>query len=643
MDRFLTRRAFVAGLLFSVLVALVAQFSVHVTHSSYMAIDHMPAGAIFIFFFLVFVFNTVLKSINSRLAFTSGELLLVYIMMLVASSVVEMGLGNQILPMISGPLYYTSPVNQWDTLVLPNLKRFLIVNDTEAVRYFFEGLPKGMRIPWTAWLIPLTAWLPFLLVLYFVMFCVASIFRKQWVEREKLVYPLAILPIEMVSDKKEKKGRIPPFFRNPLMWTGFSLAFLFGTIIALHFYFSLVPDIRIETTIPIFRRTMNLMFRISFPVIGFAYFVNLNVLFSLWFFNIVFKIIRGSFNIMGIASVENVGIYGCAREPIFHHFGMGAMLMMVGYSLWLARGHLKEVWQGATGKKDIDDSAEILSYKTSFWGLVFGTLFLTAWLMLSGMKWHIAVLFLVFAFIIWFIVTRVVCEGGIPTLVATSIASVQIVSMFGSSNLTPLTLGALALTYMYAADIRTFPLASTSIGLKIAEKSPERNKRMLFWAIMGALTTGILAAIIIQIQLGYRYGGINLNNWYFQGAPIAAFSYAAEMLKHQTTPNVIGWVSRSIGFLTMGIFLFMRQNFLWWPFHPIGIVVAPVWLMDELWFSIFIVWLVKSIILRYGGAKIYGKLKYFFLGLPLGLYTCAGVWFVIDLFTGKKGNQIFWI
>jgi hypothetical protein len=47
--------------------------------------------------------------------------------------------------------------------------------------------------------------------------------------------------------------------------------------------------------------------------------------------------------------------------------------------------------------------------------------------------------------------------------------------------------------------------------------------------------------------------------------------------------------------------------------------------------------------LRYGGAGIYEKMKFFFLGMPLGFYTCAGTGFLIDLLTGKRGNCIFWI
>jgi len=89
--------------------------------------------------------------------------------------------------------------------------------------------------------------------------------------------------------------------------------------------------------------------------------------------------------------------------------------------------------------------------------------------------------------------------------------------------------------------------------------------------------------------------------------------------------------------------MFMRQQFLWWPLHPIGFVIGPVWLMDSLWFSIFIAWLIKKIILKYGGARAYEKSKYFFLGLPLGYYTCAGIWVFIDFIAKKHGNVVFWI
>ena len=32
-----------------------------------------------------------------------------------------------------------------------------------------------------------------------------------------------------------------------------------------------------------------------------------------------------------------------------------------------------------------------------------------------------------------------------------------------------------------------------------------------------------------------------------------------------------------------------------------------------------------------------------FLGFVLGQYAAAGLWFAIDLCTGMRGNQVFWI
>lgn len=640
MENMVTKRAFFAGIIFSILIAFIDHYSVDVIHASYMAIDHMPAGAIFVFFVLVFLVNSLVMRIRRHWAFSPGELLLVYIMMLVASSVTEMGLGSQILPMIAAPHYFGSAENRWDEYIFPHLKRFLVPSDKEAIKYFFEGIPKGVKIPWAAWLLPLSVWLPFILVLYFVMICINVILRKEWMERERLVYPLTILPTEMVKEDG-KKRYVPKFFKNPLMWLGFSIAFLIGTINALHAYFELVPGIELVRGISIFRRTSSLQFRISFPVIGFVYFVNLEVSFSLWFFNLLFQVLRGAFNITGVVSTENVGIYGCAGDPIFNHLGAGAMIMMVVYSLWIARGHLRTVWQGARGAP-VDDKAEILSYKSAFWGMLAGSVFLTGWLMVSGMNWYTAVLFLLLALVIWLVLTRVVCEGGIPTMVATTIAATQIVSAFGSRNMTPVCLLALALTYVYASDLRTFPLASSAMSLKISE-GIRGNKRVIFWAIMVGLVVNILVTLWLELYLAYKYGGINLNQWYFVGGPQYPYKYVTDLVKNVTQPNKIGWLCRSLGFITMGALVFLRQRLLWWPFHPIGFVIGPVWLMDNLWFSIFVVWLIKKLILRYGGAQIYERLKYFFLGLPLGLYTCAGIWFVIDLCTGKKGNSIFWI
>lgn len=644
MERVFTLRSFITGILLSIFIAVYDHVSVDINNGSYLAIDHMPVAAITLFFFLVFFINTLLKRIRQKLAFRPGELLLVYCMMIVACSVTEMGLGSQILPLISAPTYYATPQNEWLNLIVPHLNKNLIVTDPDAVTYFFEGLPKGQSIPWTPWIKPLSLWLPFLLVFYFCTICIVVMLRKQWMEREKLVYPLTILPVEMTKEQnvQGKRSYLPGFFKNPLMWLGFGIAFLAGTFIALHAYNELIPATKLAQKIPIFRNTQNLTFRASFPVIGFVYFANLEVSFSLWFFSLIFQVIRGVFNITGISSTENIGIYGCTGYAIFAHLGTGAMFAMIAYSLYIARNHFRDIWRNALGKKALDDSEEILSYKTAFWGFVLGSLFVLAWLKYSGLSLSIGLVFYVFALIIFLVLTRIVCEAGIPTLVATIISSSIIISMWGSKHLPVSVLVALGLTYVYSADLRTFPMAASSMSLKIMDRF-SRVKRYLFWAIMAAIFVNIIATIIFMLKISYKYGGINLNSWFFKGGPQAPFDYIADLIKNPTDSNKIGWLCRGIGLVVMSTLMFMRQQFLWWPLHPIGFVIGPVWLMDELWFSIFIAWLIKKIILKYGGVRVYEKSKYFFLGLPLGFYTCAGIWVFIDFLAKKHGNIVFWI
>jgi hypothetical protein len=57
-----------------------------------------------------------------------------------------------------------------------------------------------------------------------------------------------------------------------------------------------------------------------------------------------------------------------------------------------------------------------------------------------------------------------------------------------------------------------------------------------------------------------------------------------------------------------------------------------------MWFSVFAAFLLKSTVLKYGGPTLYRRTLPFFLGLILGEIVPAGVWLVIDSFTGMSGN-----
>jgi len=83
----------------------------------------------------------------------------------------------------------------------------------------------------------------------------------------------------------------------------------------------------------------------------------------------------------------------------------------------------------------------------------------------------------------------------------------------------------------------------------------------------------------------------------------------------------------------------MRFRFLWWPFHPIGYVMTNLrWILYWIWFSFFIGWLFKAVVMRYGGVSGYRRFMPFFVGLIIGEMVGNGFWVTIfDEIFGIRG------
>ena len=636
-----TWRAFLAGSLGALAIGIGTQYGVMVIHGSYMAIDFSTAGAIFLFFVMVAIINMPLGKLSKRAALTSSELKTVYIMMTVACAIPTMGLSAQILPILTAPYYYALPENSWAEIFHPYIKPWLVPQGQREIKYFYEGAPAWESgVPWGIWIKPLLIWSIFLIALYFVMICIMVILRKQWMDRERLVFPLAQLPLEMVKD--EGNSPVKPFFKNSIMWIGFGIPFVLSSMKGLHHYFPSVPSLELIQSIPIFRRSLALNFRLSMPMLGFFYLVHLDAAFSLWFFNLLSLIVRGLMNTFAITMRESLGIYG-TPSPVFAHQGMGAMIALVLVGLWIGRSHLKDVLKKAfTNDSSVDDSGEMLSYRTAFWGTIIGLIVMTVWLNMSGISLWVVLLFLFGAMLLFIGLTRVVAESGMAEAVASTISSSFVVSGIGTGPLGPSGLTAMSLTYVWGADLRTFVMASTANSLRIIE-GEGRRRRPLFWAIMLSIIITMVSSIWILLKLAYSYGGLNCNDWFFGGGAIAPYNFFASKILNPSEPNLLGWYITAGGAVGMLFLMFMRARFLWWPFHPIGFTIGPVWIMDQIWFTIFLAWLIKTVVVRYGGLKMFQKLRPLFLGLILGQFTCNGVWVLIDAIAGGRGNRIFWI
>ena len=636
LKKIFTIRSFIIGALLSLFISIAGPFADSFIQGSALMLTNLPLIAMFLLFLLILLINAPLNKLGIGLK--KEELLLIFIMMLVACAIPTMGLVEQLLPILAGSQYYATPQNHWLELIHPHIPEWLVPQDSEAARRFFEGLPKGAKIPWGAWKIPLISWLSFIMALYAVMYSMMVIIRKQWMEKERLMYPLMQLPNEM-AENPEKGSLLNQFFKNPLLWIGFLIPVIISSMNGLHAYFHFIPEITLKNYIPILRNTISLVFYISFPVIGISYLLTTDLSLSLWLFAVLGAVQTGIFRMVGY-SIGSREAY-CASSPSVSHQGFGAMLVLVAVMLWQARHHLKDVFRKAfTGDKNIDDSDEALSYRASVFVLILGLLFMIGWLIATGLPVHTILILIISAFIIFLALTRVIIQGGLMVVKSPLTPQVFTVAALGSNAIGITGLAALAYTFVWCADLKVFLMPYVAHSFKLIE-TIKTNKRLITFAILIAILISLGGSIYTVMHLSYRHGGINLNKWYYTGCPPVPFNYIAEKINH---PTGISWkrlMFTGIGGLVMAGLIFMKNNILWWPVHPLGFAVGNTLPVYSVWFSIFLAWLVKVLVLKYGGVKIYKKTRYFFLGLVLGQFATAGIWLVIDFITKMQGNVLY--
>ncbi len=689
----LSFRAFWVGGFLSFFLAVGAPYGNMILRGSFMAMDFSTPGAIFLFLFLIGLLNCALKLARQpavalglaasstaawlvvyrpalgnldfyspglmmatflvlttwlnlpvvlrggSLALNRSELVLVYAMLLIVSALCTMGLAEQFLPIVTAMFYFATPENRWAEKLFPHLPEGVMVDDGTDSRLFYEGLSGPEEaIPYASWVEPLVWWGVFLLALYVMMVSVAVILRRQWMDRERLAYPIAQVGLAMIRSEHADRA-VNGFFKRPVMWLGAALPLAQGSLRGLKFYEVPVPTTRLEWNLPfIGRQTLHLS--VNFAVLGFSYFINANIAAGIWFFHLLSTAEKQVLILTGLQSSQKIGL-GVSDYPFLGYQGVGALLAMVVVGLWVGREHYWRVLRKAVGlAPEVRDDDEILSYRGAVAGALGGTAVMTAWLSYMGTPMWVTLLFLLVAVLIFIGITRIVTEAGLAVVRGPMIAGDLVVQGVGSSLIGPAGVVNLSLAHVWAADIRVFVMGTASNALKMIEEMEPRNRRTVFWCMIAALFIGAAGSLWMIFHMAYLHGALNLNGWFFQGLPRYAYDAALRNIEPQGTywPGVGFFGAGAAAMVTL---MWLRHRLPWWPVHPIGLPIGATPMMNRLWFNVFVAWVVKLGVLRYGGATGYQKSQPFFLGLISGQVLCSGGWLVIDYFTGAVGNYLY--
>lgn len=633
--RGLTVRSLLLGLLFVLIVSLGAPYSIWMVGSSEITWSFFPIG-VGVPFIVVILINAVLRRLWPALALTGPELITAVIMGLVASGI-PIFVAGYLIAVISKPYYGATLENEWGTLVQPYLPTWAVPEPGgDAMRLFYEGLPAGGSIPWAAWVGPLAWWISFVLALYLTSFCLVVILRRQWMDNERLVFPLTEVPRLLVET--DGHSAVPPIFRQVSFWCGCAVplaVILFNCVAYFQPGFPQVPLFGGTGTLQLFDGTVPMVFLIYFPVIGFMYLVSTPISFSIWFFYL-FTLTEGAAVNWAGFTLDQPDAYVWDWTTLSWQ-AWGAFTAMVLWSLWMARRHLRLVWLRALGRARVDDSGEMVSYRVAVILLAGSLAYELAFLWRLGMDLHVALIYLFGTWVVFLGITRLVVQAGLHYLTAPMQAQSLAVAITGT-GFAPGNAVALALTYGCFGDVESIFMPSAAHGAKLNELIGER--RGLAVAMAVAVLTSFVATIWLILHLCYEHGAGNFTSWFFQpgaGAGGIAFDVAARQIRDPWPVDTGKLTYFGIGAVAYVALALLQYRFHWWPLHPVGMTVATTWMVRRTAMSVFTAWALKTVILRIGGVTLYRQLRPFFIGLIVGFFVGVGISYAIDAtyFFGK--------
>ncbi|MCS7264917.1 MAG: hypothetical protein NZ805_08810 [Armatimonadetes bacterium] len=642
----LSSRALLFGLMLSILAVLIVSYAELVVKEIQIAICQFNPAALGLLTILV-ALNGFISRILRRPFLQPYEVLIAYTMTVLAAMIASRGLMEKLLPALVAINYFANPQNRWAEAFFPHIPRWLVPFDPKGMevqppaKYFYEG-SDGIVI-WSEWLTPLLAWSIVVAGVWMCFLAIASIWRRQWSEHEKLNFPLTQPPLQLIEPSNRAN-----LLRNKLAWLGFALSAFVFFINGLNRLFPSIPPIRVSWTLNDYLtdRPFNAIFftpvYTSYAAVGFAYFLPSQLLFSLWFF---FWLTRLQDILLSWLGYEHM-LINMPLYPTRLYIGyqvLGSYLVLVWFFWRAALPYLRQVFAKTFGKGDIDDTNELIPYRVAVLLGMMGLAIAITWGIAVGLSPVVAVTeFAVYLGIVVLVMARSVAEGGLM-MTETSFRPIDLMRLFMPKH----QLGARNLTILgftdavFTRDLRGLLVTPLLDSLKMSE-SVNLSRRALLLPSVLAMISGFVTAAIYQLKLPHTYGALTMYWYAYQGNPRWAFEdHISSILGQDNPPNYIrGFFIASI-VITYAM-VAARSHFWWFPFHPLAYALSASWTMIVFWFPIFLAWLIKGLILRYAGVRAFHRYAPFFIGLIYGEFFMAVVWAVHSLITRKPAPFFPW-
>ncbi|MGI5818440.1 MAG: OPT/YSL family transporter [Armatimonadota bacterium] len=581
----------------------------------------------------------------SRWRLSRREIIIVYCFMTLSALMMSAKVAGYIIPETTVYTYFGFD-NANFRQASEHMPSWLILQDHDVVRTLYEGgdldmppeiggLPGAlarateglwwplMQVPWAAWVPLLAVWIVIMGLVFTAGMCLLGLMKRYWVEKERLSFPLVMIPLELSS--AGATGRRSAYLRDAGFWIGFLLSGTFTLFVVLHAVSPGLPQFQPYYNLaPLFsdhpwRSVQNASIQVRPELVGMSYFMDSDILLTMWVMTFV-----NSFLAVGTAAAG----YETRDFPRPFDQGVGSYVVLAIFFVWSARTWLADgigqalIWR---------TSREGKRYAALWGGLILSVGALIAIVIAAGMKWWVAVYLFTIILVFFLVYGRARAETGVPhpspfpsgghLTVLEYIAGPK--SWAGGA--TPGLLG----SFFFLSRGYTLTAAGAEIeNLKIADTEGIRERSMI-WMSLIAPVIGLAIAFTLRLGAGYHFG---LN--FLEGGTVEGGYAITQMRNHadQVIREATTGVGRTVPAANAAIFggivtvalIVLRRVFLRFPLHPLGYGLAMVRLR-AFWAPIMLTWLIKTLLLKIGGARAYRRAAPAFMGLAIGHYFFAGI------------------
>ena len=608
------------GLICSAVGSLWAQYAQLIHRTSHIAESVPPLSAV-VALILLLALKPVSQFIRRRSPVAQNEILCIYAFVCLAVTIGFIGLYRQVLGLLTS-LVYTEAFDTTVQYVKPYLPGWLIPTDPEVVRQLWEG-SEGEGVPWAEWLVPLACLGAIFVIFYFTCTCMIGFFHQRWSRDERLRYPVAEVALEMVGSPT--KSGFSCLAGNHWFWVGALLAIVFNLVY-------IIPAIG-NWTIPRVQFDFNELgmkppwdagrpgpyFRFNPIVFGLGFLVSVDVLLSIWVFVIVMKLEAVLIAYFGVPSGWGGPLFLMSRQE-----GMGAYVALVLIMIWAGRRYFAAALKDCVGLGSLQAGAP---GRGTVAGFLIGVGLMLFIFSKCGMVMWFAVLFLAVLLVRVLAMARVRAQAGIPNIYLHVFEVRSMMWLLGGATLASAGESTVAgLVFMAFLFNCTYITPYLADGFRISEVTGFGYRRWILLSTL-AVVTGFVLASVSHLTAIYDHGfgmlGQRPSSW--------PANYVVAGATQGTPAEPMRLAIAAGGFLTTMLLAVFQRAYYWFPFSPVGFVVACA-IGDYVCGPAFMAWALKKAVLKYGGGPAYRAARAVCIGLVFTHLAAAAIWGILGAF-----------